>query len=55
MALQEILACAVGEDAIWNASNVVDFVDDGPKAVKLLKKDFMLKFLQNLENPPIQF
>ncbi|MCH80926.1 zeaxanthin epoxidase chloroplastic-like [Trifolium medium] len=52
MTLQEILACAVGEDAIWNASNVVDFVDDGPKVVKLLKKDFMMKILQNLENPP---
>lgn len=31
MTLQEILARAVGEDAILNDSNVVDFVDDGSK------------------------
>ncbi|KAK7386444.1 hypothetical protein VNO78_26673 [Psophocarpus tetragonolobus] len=31
MVLQEILACAVGEDVIMNASNVVNFVDDGNK------------------------
>ncbi|XP_028764075.1 zeaxanthin epoxidase, chloroplastic [Neltuma alba] len=31
MALQEILARAVGEDAIMNSSNVVNFVDDGNK------------------------
>ncbi|CAA7395744.1 unnamed protein product [Spirodela intermedia] len=36
MTLQEILARAVGEDAILNDSNVVDFVDDGSKVtVKL--------------------
>lgn len=34
MALQEILAQAVGEDAIMNASNVVDFVDHGNKVIK---------------------
>jgi hypothetical protein len=45
MALQEILACAVGEDVIRNASNVVDFVDDGIKVVKLLKKYLILKTL----------
>ncbi|XP_047163712.1 zeaxanthin epoxidase, chloroplastic-like [Vigna umbellata] len=31
MVLQEILARAVGEDIIMNASNVVNFVDDGNK------------------------
>lgn len=31
MTLQDILAHAVGEDAIMNSSNVVDFVDDGSK------------------------
>ncbi|XP_057449521.1 zeaxanthin epoxidase, chloroplastic-like [Lotus japonicus] len=31
MALQEILACAVGEDVILNGSNVVDFIDHGNK------------------------
>ncbi|OIW19302.1 hypothetical protein TanjilG_24341 [Lupinus angustifolius] len=31
MALQEILAGAVGEDVIMNGSNVVNFVDDGNK------------------------
>ncbi|XP_027914261.1 zeaxanthin epoxidase, chloroplastic-like isoform X2 [Vigna unguiculata] len=31
MALQEILARAVGEDSIMNESNVVDFVDHGDK------------------------
>ncbi|KAK7367540.1 hypothetical protein VNO80_09553 [Phaseolus coccineus] len=31
MALQEILARAVGEDAILNDSNVIDFVDHGDK------------------------
>ncbi|KAI9089309.1 hypothetical protein K1719_029588 [Acacia pycnantha] len=31
MALQEILARAVGEDSIMNSSNVVNFVDDGSK------------------------
>lgn len=34
MALQEILARAVGEDVIMNASNVVNFVDDGNKVMK---------------------
>ncbi|KAI4314968.1 hypothetical protein L6164_027822 [Bauhinia variegata] len=31
MTLQEILARAVGDDAIMNASNVINFVDDGNK------------------------
>ncbi|KAK8952043.1 hypothetical protein KSP39_PZI003101 [Platanthera zijinensis] len=31
MALQQILARAVGDDVIFNDSNVVDFVDDGKK------------------------
>ncbi|XVF04110.1 hypothetical protein REPUB_Repub05bG0053600 [Reevesia pubescens] len=31
MTLQEILARAVGEDIIFNESNVVDFEDDGHK------------------------
>jgi hypothetical protein len=52
MALKEILVSAAGEDVIRNANNVVDFVDHGIKVVKLLKKDFMLKILQNLKNPP---
>ena len=34
MALQEILARAVGSDAIMNSSNVVNFVDDGTKVIK---------------------
>ena len=34
MALQEILARAVGEDVIMNASNVVNFVDDGNKVIR---------------------
>lgn len=34
MALQEILACAVGEDVILNGSNVVDFIDHGNKVIK---------------------
>jgi hypothetical protein len=34
MALQEILARAVGEDVIMNASSVVDFVDHGTKVIK---------------------
>jgi len=33
MALQEILARAVGEDSIMNESNVVDFVDHGDKVI----------------------
>jgi len=33
MALQEILARAVGEDAIMNGSNVIDFVDHGDKVI----------------------
>lgn len=44
MVLQEILARAVGEDIIMNASNVVNFVDDGNKVIKesLLKILLML-------------
>jgi len=34
MVLQEILARAVGEDVIMNASNVVNFVDDGNKVIQ---------------------
>ncbi|CAK8539730.1 unnamed protein product [Lathyrus sativus] len=37
MALQEILARAVGEDVIMNASNVVDFVDHGTKVTVVLE------------------
>ncbi|KAI5439283.1 hypothetical protein KIW84_024887 [Lathyrus oleraceus] len=37
MALQEILARAVGENVIMNASNVVDFVDHGTKVTVLLE------------------
>uniref|UniRef100_A0A1D1XUR8 Zeaxanthin epoxidase, chloroplastic n=1 Tax=Anthurium amnicola TaxID=1678845 RepID=A0A1D1XUR8_9ARAE len=33
LTLQEILAEAVGEDIIFNDSNVVDFVDDGSKVI----------------------
>jgi len=33
MALQQILARAVGEDAILNDSNVIDFVDHGDKVI----------------------
>lgn len=33
MALQQILACAVGEDIIKNESNVVDFEDHGDKVM----------------------
>jgi len=33
MTLQDILARAVGEDAIMNDSNVVDFVDHGGKVI----------------------
>lgn len=45
MALQEILARAVGEDVIMNASNVVDFVDHG---TKVIKENYMLKILLTL-------
>jgi hypothetical protein len=31
MTLQQILARAVGHDAILNGSHVVDFIDDGSK------------------------
>jgi zeaxanthin epoxidase len=31
MTLQQILARAVGDDAILNGSHVVDFIDDGSK------------------------
>ncbi|XP_058777978.1 zeaxanthin epoxidase, chloroplastic-like isoform X2 [Vicia villosa] len=37
MALQEILARAVGEDVVMNASNVVDFVDHGTKVTAVLE------------------
>ncbi|CAI8588868.1 unnamed protein product [Vicia faba] len=37
MALQEILARAVGEDVVMNASNVVDFVDHGTKVTVVLE------------------
>lgn len=33
MTLQQILACAVGDDIILNDSNVVDFEDDGDKVM----------------------
>ncbi|WJX55366.1 zeaxanthin epoxidase [Trifolium repens] len=36
MTLQEILARAVGEDVIINASSVVDFVDHGTKVTVVL-------------------
>lgn len=47
MVLQEILARAVGEDIIMNASNVVNFVDDGNKVIKesLLKILLMLSVM----------
>lgn len=34
MVLQGILARAVGDDIIMNASNVVSFVDDGNKVIR---------------------
>lgn len=34
MVLQGILARAVGEDIVMNASNVVSFVDDGNKVTR---------------------
>ncbi|KAK8673980.1 hypothetical protein V6N13_112288 [Hibiscus sabdariffa] len=37
MTLQEILARAVGEDLIFNESNVVDFEDDGNKVTVVLE------------------
>ncbi|CAL5366959.1 unnamed protein product [Camellia sinensis] len=37
MTLQQILACAVGEDAIMNDSNVVNFEDDGDKVTVILE------------------
>ncbi|PSS21278.1 Zeaxanthin epoxidase [Actinidia chinensis var. chinensis] len=37
MTLQQILACAVGEDVIMNESNVVDFEDDGDKVTVILE------------------
>ncbi|GAB2282616.1 hypothetical protein Dimus_017155 [Dionaea muscipula] len=37
MMLQQILACAVGDDAIINESNVVSFEDDGNKVTVLLE------------------
>jgi hypothetical protein len=43
MTLQGILARAVGEDIVLNASNVVNFADDGNKVTR--KECFMLKIL----------
>ncbi|XP_072991554.1 zeaxanthin epoxidase, chloroplastic isoform X1 [Typha latifolia] len=37
MTLQQILARAVGDDVIFNDSNVVDFVDDGNKVTVILE------------------
>lgn len=37
MKLQEILARAVGDDIIFNGSNVVDYVDDGSKVSVILE------------------
>ncbi|KAF5961174.1 hypothetical protein HYC85_002383 [Camellia sinensis] len=37
MTLQQILACAVGEDVIMNDSNVVNFQDDGDKVTVILE------------------
>ncbi|XP_031116309.1 zeaxanthin epoxidase, chloroplastic [Ipomoea triloba] len=37
MTLQQILACAVGEDIIMNESNVVDFKDEGNKVTVILE------------------
>ncbi|XP_040378996.1 zeaxanthin epoxidase, chloroplastic [Oryza brachyantha] len=37
MTLQQILARAVGEDAIMNGSHVVDFIDDGNKVTAILE------------------
>ena len=36
MTLQQILARAVGDDAILNDSHVVDFIDDGSKVSEQL-------------------
>ncbi|KAA8547193.1 hypothetical protein F0562_003598 [Nyssa sinensis] len=37
MTLQQILACAVGEDVIMNGSNVVNFEDNGDKVTAILE------------------
>ncbi|XP_066342969.1 zeaxanthin epoxidase, chloroplastic-like isoform X2 [Miscanthus floridulus] len=37
MTLQQILARAVGDDAILNGSHVVDFIDDGSKVTAILE------------------
>nr|GMD53916.1 zeaxanthin epoxidase, chloroplastic [Ipomoea batatas] len=37
MTLQQILACAVGEEIIMNESNVVDFKDEGNKVTVILE------------------
>nr|GMD56808.1 zeaxanthin epoxidase [Ipomoea batatas] len=37
MALQQILACAIGEDTIMNRSNVVNFKDEGNKVTVILE------------------
>lgn len=53
MTLQEILARAVGDDLIMNASNVVDFEDDGKKvrfstflALDLISVQFVISNMQ---------
>lgn len=45
MVLEEILARAVGEDIIMNASNVVNFVDDGNKVIRERLLKILLIFL----------
>jgi hypothetical protein len=40
MTLQQILARAVGADAVLNESHVVDFIDDGNKVNGQKKKTF---------------
>jgi zeaxanthin epoxidase len=36
MALQQILARAVGEDIIMNGSNVINFEDNGDKVINII-------------------
>ena len=47
MTLQQILACAVGEDVIMNESNVVDFADDGDKVTCPVLLMYFLFFTTN--------
>lgn len=47
MALQQILARAVGDDVIINDSNVVDFEDNGDKVISC--HGFSFFFLQNIQ------